>query len=72
MVVFIITISVIFVLLVVAQSIISGAYWLEFRRSRRTVDSATLPKAAVILSLRGSDPFLPRTLKALLEQDYVD
>jgi len=31
-----------------------------------------LPKAAVILSLRGSDPFLLKSMSALLDQEYDD
>ncbi len=29
-----------------------------------------MPKAAVVLSLRGSDPFLLKSMSALLDQDY--
>ena len=43
-------------------------------RSRRASASAPgkLPKAAVVLSLRGADPFLDRCLNGLLNQDYPD
>jgi len=35
-------------------------------------DRSTPPKTAVILCLRGSDPFLPACVEALLDQDYPD
>ncbi|MGB3649728.1 MAG: glycosyltransferase family 2 protein [Rivularia sp. (in: cyanobacteria)] len=35
-----------------------------------SVSDNQLPKTAVILCLRGADPFLPKCLKALLQQDY--
>ena len=34
--------------------------------------STSLPRAAVVLSLRGSDPFLLKSMSALLDQDYDD
>ena len=40
-------------------------------KSPRAADS-TLPKAAVVLALRGPDPRLPETFHALLEQNYPD
>ena len=39
---------------------------------RKRVSSQPLPKAAVVLSLRGSDPFLLKSMSALLDQDYDD
>jgi len=44
------------------------AEMLAFNRPDQADES--LPKAAVVLALRGSDPFLTETLKALLRQDY--
>lgn len=43
-----------------------------YLRSNRvdSLPNSQLPKTAVILCLRGADPFLPNCLKALLEQDY--
>ena len=43
-----------------------------YLRSNRvnSLSDNQLPKTAVILCLRGADPFLPNCLKALLEQDY--
>lgn len=35
-----------------------------------SLSNSQLPKTAVVLCLRGADPFLPNCLKALLEQDY--
>jgi len=35
-----------------------------------SVSDKQLPKTAIILCLRGTDPFLPNCLKALLKQDY--
>jgi cellulose synthase/poly-beta-1,6-N-acetylglucosamine synthase-like glycosyltransferase len=54
------------------QLLISAAYWRQLSRTRQAIDSSHLPKAAIILSLRGSDPFLTQTLYALLKQDYPD
>ncbi|MEO0935127.1 MAG: glycosyltransferase family 2 protein [Cyanobacteria bacterium J06641_2] len=43
-----------------------------YLRSNRvnSLSNSQLPKTAVVLCLRGADPFLPNCLKALLEQDY--
>jgi len=43
-----------------------------YLRSNRvnSLSNSQLPKTAVILCLRGADPFLPNCLKALLEQDF--
>jgi cellulose synthase/poly-beta-1,6-N-acetylglucosamine synthase-like glycosyltransferase len=52
------------------------AYWgigiLGMFRGRRAraVPDAQLPKAAVIMTLRGADPFLDRTLQGLTQLDY--
>ncbi len=40
----------------------------HWRRLRR--GDARCPKTAVVLCLRGSDPFLPACLQAILDQDY--
>jgi hypothetical protein len=40
--------------------------------SRRRSDPPTCPKAAVILAIRGPDPFLENNVLALLDQDYPD
>ena len=39
---------------------------------RKPTSRQALPKAAVVLSLRGSDPFLLKSMSALLDQDYDD
>lgn len=41
--------------------------WRSYRR-----DDAPCPKAAVILCLRGPDPFLADCVRAILQQDYPD
>lgn len=41
-------------------------------RRQQPVSDGDLPKAAVILSLRGADPSLRRCLEGLLQQDYPD
>uniref|UniRef100_UPI00055806C0 glycosyltransferase n=1 Tax=Fischerella muscicola TaxID=92938 RepID=UPI00055806C0 len=38
--------------------------------SSKTIQDELLPKAAVILSLRGADPFLTDCIRALLQQIY--
>ena len=52
-----------------------GVYVLLFRRGIRRrpkelIDNQSAPKAALVLCLRGRDPFLPRCIEALLRQDY--
>lgn len=42
------------------------------RRPPQLPDDESCPKAAVVLCLRGTDPFLPATLEAVLELDYPD
>src|ERR1051326_6904955 len=46
-----------------------GALW---RRQRPLLPDVACPKTAVILSLRGPDPFLPAAIDALMKQDYPD
>ncbi len=41
-------------------------------RSNRTIAKGFQPKAAVVLALRGSDPFLVQNISALTQQDYPD
>ncbi|MEA5572922.1 glycosyltransferase family 2 protein [Calothrix sp. UHCC 0171] len=38
--------------------------------SGQSISDEELPKAAIILSLRGADPFLSHTLRSLLQQNY--
>jgi len=42
------------------------------RASLRPAEDAPCPRTAVILCLRGPDPFLPACLEAILKQDYPD
>ena len=44
-------------------------FYLRLSKSK-SLSNSQLPKTAVILCLRGSDPFLPHCLTALLQQDY--
>jgi len=46
--------------------------YLSRQRSEPATDRNNLPKAAVILALRGPDPRLSETLQALMAQDYPD
>ena len=48
--------------------------WVLVRRQAVTKsdDAPYCPKAAVVLCLRGSDPFLPDCIEALLDQDYPE
>jgi len=59
-------------ILSLAQGTFAIAYTFTLLRSRRAKIDAELPKAAVVLSLRGSDPFLYNNMLAILEQDYPD
>ncbi|HRX79854.1 MAG TPA: glycosyltransferase family 2 protein, partial [Pirellulaceae bacterium] len=42
------------------------------RKAPPPAEDATLPKAAVLLCLRGADPNLTHSLRRLLRQDYPD
>ena len=51
----------------------SGMAWVFVRALRRKSEplpDESCPKAAVVLCLRGSDPFLPACVEAVLGQDY--
>ncbi|MEO1428828.1 MAG: glycosyltransferase family 2 protein [Cyanobacteria bacterium J06633_8] len=41
-----------------------------YKNKVNSLSECQLPKTAVILCLRGTDPFLPNCIRALLEQDY--
>ncbi len=45
---------------------------LRKRSPSNSLPNKLLPKTAVILCLRGADPFLPRCIQALLNQNYPD
>ncbi|HJN07974.1 MAG TPA: glycosyltransferase family 2 protein, partial [Pirellulaceae bacterium] len=60
-------------LLVVSQCCVATAFLWRLLCFRRTcLSDEQLPKAAVVLSLRGPDPFLEGTLRGLLNLDYPD
>ncbi|MCA9174514.1 MAG: glycosyltransferase family 2 protein [Planctomycetales bacterium] len=71
-----IILAVVIVLVVCQTAAVSAFVWqlLRFRRDPAAPppQDAPLPKAAVILSLRGPDPYLHVTLQALQELDYPD
>ncbi|MCA9120708.1 MAG: glycosyltransferase family 2 protein [Planctomycetaceae bacterium] len=59
--------------LAVGQSAIVAAFLAALLRRPKTATSDTpLPKAAVVLALRGPDPFLGTCLRRLLAQEYPD
>lgn len=59
--------------LVVGQGILVAGYlWGMRRGSARKREDQPCPKAAVILCVRGADPFLDRCLAGLLRQNYPD
>lgn len=50
-----------------------GYRFVRMLRSRNAFQkNETLPKALVVMSLRGADPFLSRTLRALMSQSHQD
>ncbi|MFP6676374.1 MAG: glycosyltransferase family 2 protein [Pirellulaceae bacterium] len=60
-------------LLVIGQcGVVAAFVWNLVRFQRTTLADCDLPKAAVVLSLRGPDPFLEKTLRALMKVDYPD
>lgn len=57
--------------LVILQALPILAFVASFRSlSPATIQDKSLPKAAVVLSLRGADPFLADCVRALLNQNY--
>jgi len=60
--------------LVIGQTVLLIGYvrfLYRFRKQRQLADGEC-PRAAVILCVRGLDPFLPACLKGLFQQDYPD
>ncbi len=57
-------------LLMVLHLVVVGIWAVGLRRRTQLLPDAQCPKAAVILCLRGDDPFLPRCLNLLLQLDY--
>ena len=65
------------IILVACQSAAVGAFaWTLLRRRSASLEQGEFdggyPKAAIILSLRGPDPYLDGTLEALKKLDYPD
>jgi cellulose synthase/poly-beta-1,6-N-acetylglucosamine synthase-like glycosyltransferase len=59
------------VAVVIAQAALAGFFLLRVLRFRRNLlTDQQCPRAAVVLCLRGTDPFLRRCLEAILDQDY--
>ncbi|HLO86967.1 MAG TPA: glycosyltransferase family 2 protein [Nostocaceae cyanobacterium] len=57
----------------VTQVILTLVFLLNLRSHPKNITSEQqLPKTAIILSLRGADPFLPKCIQALLKQNYPD
>ncbi|MCG8648865.1 MAG: glycosyltransferase family 2 protein [Pirellulales bacterium] len=55
------------------QCIFVGAFvWMMYRHRRPVASQTRQPKAAVVLALRGPDPFLDDCIRRLLAQDYQD
>lgn len=59
------------IVLIVAQALLVIGFSLVMLRARRVeIEDANCPRAAVILCLRGGDPFLRNCIAAILDQDY--
>ncbi|HUG68289.1 MAG TPA: glycosyltransferase family 2 protein [Pirellulaceae bacterium] len=59
--------------LVLGQGVmVCGFVWALWKWQRPLLSDAAAPKAAVILCLRGGDPFLGDCVRGLLSQDYPD
>lgn len=59
--------------LAVGQALLVWRFVLALRQARWDVPPETpCPKTAVVLCLRGPDPFLPACLEAILQQDYPE
>lgn len=57
--------------LAIAQAVTSGRFVRTLKRApERSATESPSPRVAVILCLRGPDPFLPACLDAILQQDY--
>lgn len=60
-------------LAILAQGALTAWFLAVLIRFRRTLPAdRQCPKAAVVLCLRGTDPFLESTIRALLDLDYPD
>ncbi|RUT07565.1 ceramide glucosyltransferase [Dulcicalothrix desertica PCC 7102] len=54
----------------VFQIVSISIFFISLRSTHSTYSHEKLPKTAVVLSLRGADPFLSNVLRALLHQNY--
>lgn len=61
-------------LALVALGFTAGAilFLIKSRPTKKTAPDAPLPKAAILLALRGPDPYLDQCLRSLMHQDYPD
>jgi hypothetical protein len=70
---FSLVICAILLVLVAVQAVPTVAFVLALRRPRPALPAdKDCPKAAVLLSVRGDDPFLGQCIEGLLQQDYPD
>ncbi len=70
---FSISISIILVALAIIQGLLAIAFIRAIMRFRQGLShNPTPPRTAVVLCLRGRDPFLEKCLESLLKQDYPD
>lgn len=68
-----VTLSLLLAILALAQTVLARQTLARLRWSRPSlIADEECPKAMVILPLRGKDPFLRDTLRAILAQDYPD
>ena len=61
-----------FIVSVVAVQAVLGIGFVRVLAKPKLCEAQEYPKAAIILCLRGADPFLDRCIRALLRQDYPD
>lgn len=59
-------------ILAIPQAILVFVVPLGMRRKTEALDNDACPHAAVVLCVRGSDPFLSQCIEGLLTQDYAD
>ncbi|NLF67641.1 MAG: glycosyltransferase family 2 protein [Candidatus Anammoximicrobium sp.] len=64
--------AVLLLLLTVSHAVTVAAFWCYLGRGVRRAESPWRPPVAVVLPLRGRDPFLAATLAGLFDQDYPD
>ena len=70
---FSISLSLILVALAIIQGLLAIAFIRAIMRFRQGMShNSTPPRTAIVLCLRGRDPFLEKCLESLLKQDYPD